>query len=86
LSCGNRRSCERCALKGDNATLSGVVKMRKRRLTCVRALPGVGLTTSALARPAKRPSGQVTDRAEIDNHDAVLGRLHQRLDVAAHKD
>ena len=98
LSCANGRSCERFALNGINSTLCGVVKMRKRPLTCVRALPGARVTTPALARRWHAPRtashndragyrqflmraeeqepGQVTDRAEVDDHDAVFGHLH----------
>ena len=49
LTCVNRSLCERSAVLPQKSRRSGLVKKRKRPLTCVRALPGVWLTTSALA-------------------------------------
>ncbi len=49
LSCGNRRLCERSAGAPDNVAPYGRVKMLAQALTCGRALPGGGVTTSALA-------------------------------------
>src|SRR5258708_2919406 len=49
LSCGNRRLCERSAGAPDNVAPYGRVKMLTQALTCGRALPGGGGTTSALA-------------------------------------
>jgi hypothetical protein len=49
LTWANRSSCERAWITGLRAILSGLVKVQKRLLTCMRALPGLGHTTSALA-------------------------------------
>jgi hypothetical protein len=41
LTCVNRSSCERAWITGLRAILSGLVKVQKRPLTCMRALPGL---------------------------------------------
>src|ERR1035441_820535 len=49
LSCGDRAACERSAGRRLSRYRFGRVKVRKSLLTCVRTLPGFGVTTSALA-------------------------------------
>jgi hypothetical protein len=49
LTCANGALCERSVLLRSKVILYRVVKVRKHRLTCVRALPRVRLTTSVLA-------------------------------------
>jgi hypothetical protein len=50
MSSANPRLCERFRAIGRLAFLCGVVKVHERWLTCMRAVPGIRLTTGALAR------------------------------------
>ena len=64
LSCGYVRPCERSPLAVAQAIPYGRVKKPTQALTCVRALPGRGLTTSALAGTSgmqRMPTAQVQD-------------------------
>ena len=49
LTCGYSKPCERSFLTSRRQLPDGLVKVQKWPLTSVRALPGAGLTTSALA-------------------------------------
>ncbi len=49
LSSADARLRERSRADGRLALLCGLVKVRARSLTCMRALPEVGVTTGALA-------------------------------------
>jgi hypothetical protein len=49
LSCVNVRLCERLGVQPILSGRCGVVKLQIRALSCVRALPGVTVRTSALA-------------------------------------
>ncbi len=51
LSCEDVAFCERSAEPSHHGHLYGGVKMLKQALTCVRALPGDWVTTTALATP-----------------------------------
>src|ERR1022692_4527718 len=75
----------------------GLVKVRVRPLTWARALPGISVTTSALACsdndrtgcgqylmvPQEQEPAGIARLAEIDDHDAVLRGLDPHLDIAA---
>jgi hypothetical protein len=50
VSSADSRVCERFRAIGRLAFLCGVVTVHKRWLTCMRAVPGIRLTTGALAR------------------------------------
>ena len=54
--CANRSSFERSKFTGLRTALDGVVKVQKRPLTCVRALPGSSVTTSVLAERWEHPA------------------------------
>jgi hypothetical protein len=49
LTCGDMAACERRRNEGTVSLLDGLVKVHARPLTWVRALPGITLTTKALA-------------------------------------
>src|SRR6266566_3385109 len=49
LNSVNGWACERCLKPRLAEASDGLVKVRKQPLSCMRALAGVGLTTSALA-------------------------------------
>lgn len=70
LTCVNGAVCERFVFLRSEVTCYGVVKVRKHRLTCVRALPGVRLATSALARPTT----PVTPARIASHNDRALRR------------
>jgi hypothetical protein len=57
LSCDDVALCERCVETPPRGALYAGVKVRTQALTCVRALPGDWVTTSALARLATRGDG-----------------------------
>ncbi len=50
LSCGNTPASERSEMSGGSFFRCGLVKMRARSLTWPRALPGITVSTKALAR------------------------------------
>jgi hypothetical protein len=57
LSWEDARLCERSGMAGRELARYGRVKVLKQALTCLRALPGDRVTTSALAsgqRPVRR--------------------------------
>ena len=62
LSCANARFCEQSPLKGCIGVLFEVFKILKQPVTCVRALPWVGLTTPALAHRPCAPRSPPHDR------------------------
>jgi hypothetical protein len=49
LTCKNRLWCERLVIAFLKATAIEVSRIEKRVVTCGRALPGIGLSTLALA-------------------------------------
>jgi hypothetical protein len=58
VTCAKCTSCERLIKHGTRISSMDLSRYKKRPLTCMRALPGVGVTTSALA------AQMMTDPAE----------------------
>src|SRR5258708_2735495 len=72
LTSVNGALCERSVLLRPKITFYGVVKVPKHPLTCVRVLPGVRLTTSALAGLGYCRNSAHSDRVHAsDREDSV---------------
>ena len=67
LTCGNRSVCERSVAVSRETVRCGLVKKRKCLLTCVRALPGIRLTTSALATYSAAESDSAVSSSDDDS-------------------